>query len=98
MVLGDLGAEVVKVERPGGGDETRAWGPPWDDAGAATYFQAVNRNKRSVVLDLREPAGVARAVELAGEADVVVENFRPGVMDGLGLGYEALRARRPGLV
>ena len=98
MVLGDLGAEVVKVERPGAGDDTRAWGPPYDDAGQATYFQALNRNKSSVVLDLGDPAGVARARELAAQADVVVENFRPGLLDGLGLGYEALAARRPGLV
>ena len=64
MVLADLGAEVIKVERPGGGDETRAWGPPYDDHGMATYFQAVNRNKRCVVLDLRDEAGLARAREI----------------------------------
>jgi crotonobetainyl-CoA:carnitine CoA-transferase CaiB-like acyl-CoA transferase len=98
MVLADLGAEVLKVERPGVGDDTRAWGPPYDAAGQATYFQALNRNKDSVVLDLADPAGVARALELAAGADVVVENFRPGLMDGLGLGYETLAARRPGLV
>jgi crotonobetainyl-CoA:carnitine CoA-transferase CaiB-like acyl-CoA transferase len=98
MVLADLGAEVLKVERPGVGDDTRAWGPPYDAAGQATYFQALNRNKDSVALDLGDPAGVARARELAASADVVVENFRPGVMDGLGLGYEALAAHRPGLV
>jgi crotonobetainyl-CoA:carnitine CoA-transferase CaiB-like acyl-CoA transferase len=101
MVLADLGAEVLKVERGGRGpigDDTRAWGPPYDATGQATYFQALNRNKDSVVLDLGDPAGVARALELAASADVIVENFRPGVMDGLGLGYEALAARRPGLV
>jgi crotonobetainyl-CoA:carnitine CoA-transferase CaiB-like acyl-CoA transferase len=98
MVLGDLGATVVKVERPGTGDDTRAWGPPYDDAGQATYFQSVNRNKESVVLDLRVPAGAQRARELAAGADVVVENFRPGVMDSLGLDDATLRAANPGLV
>lgn len=96
MVLADLGAEVVKVERPGGGDDTRAWGPPYDDTGMATYFQSVNRNKSSVVLDLRDER--ERALELALSADVVVENFRPGVMDSLGLGYAALSAERADLV
>jgi crotonobetainyl-CoA:carnitine CoA-transferase CaiB-like acyl-CoA transferase len=98
MVLADLGAEVTKVERPGGGDETRAWGPPYDEQGEATYFQSVNRNKGSVVIDLADQAGRAEALRLAAEADVVVENFRPGVMEKLGLGYEELAARNPGLV
>jgi crotonobetainyl-CoA:carnitine CoA-transferase CaiB-like acyl-CoA transferase len=98
MMLADLGAEVTKVERPGGGDETRAWGPPLDSRGEATYFQAVNRNKRSLVLDLRDPGDLAEARRLALEADVLVENFRPGVMDGLGLGYESLAAANPELV
>jgi crotonobetainyl-CoA:carnitine CoA-transferase CaiB-like acyl-CoA transferase len=99
MVFADLGAEVVKVEREGSGDDTRAWGPPWDaTTGEATYFLSVNRGKRSEVLDLRSPEGAARARALASGADVVVENFRPGVMDRLGLGYEALAADNPGLV
>lgn len=97
MLLADLGAEVVKVERPGTGDDTRSWGPPWAN-GQATYFSGVNRNKRSVVLDLREPEDLERARELAGRADVVVENFRPGTMDRLGLGFDLLRADNPGLV
>ena len=96
MMLADLGATVIKVERPGGGDETRAWGPPYDAHGDATYFQAVNRNKASLVLDLRAEDDLDRARSLAGEADVVVENFRPGVMDGLGLGYDRLSAGQPG--
>ncbi|MGB9185799.1 MAG: CoA transferase, partial [Solirubrobacteraceae bacterium] len=87
MMLGDLGANVTKVERPGLGDETRAWGPPHDEHGDATYFQAVNRNKHSLTLDLSAPADLARARELACRADVLVENFRPDVMDKLGLGY-----------
>lgn len=97
MLLGDLGAEVVKIERPGSGDDTRSWGPPWAD-GEATYFLGVNRNKRSVAVDLRTPDGLAAARELARRADVVVENFRPGTMERLGLGYEQLRADNPGLV
>ncbi len=98
MVLGDLGAEVIKVERPDGGDDTRAWGPPHDAAGMATYFQSVNRNKRSVALDLASAAGRRGARELVAGADVVVENFRPGVMERLGLGQEELRARDRSLI
>ena len=98
MVLADLGATVTKVERPGSGDETRTWGPPYDETGNATYFQAVNRNKTSVALDLRSVEGLERARELVAAADVVVENFRPDVMANLGLGYEDLRAANPGLV
>jgi crotonobetainyl-CoA:carnitine CoA-transferase CaiB-like acyl-CoA transferase len=98
MVLADLGAEVVKVERPGIGDETRSWGPPFDAGGRATYFQAVNRNKRGLTLDFGDPAQLDRARSLASAADVLVENFRPGVMDGLGLGYADLHAVNPGLI
>ncbi|HEX5147348.1 MAG TPA: CoA transferase, partial [Conexibacter sp.] len=98
MVLADLGAEVVKVERRGAGDDTRAWGPPWADDGSATYFHAVNRNKRSLALDLADPGDRAHARRLAAEADVVVENFRPGVMERHGLGWAELAAQRPALV
>jgi crotonobetainyl-CoA:carnitine CoA-transferase CaiB-like acyl-CoA transferase len=98
MVLGDFGARIVKVERPGTGDDTRAWGPPYDERGEATYFQSVNRNKESVVLDLRDPGDVRRAHELIDASDVLVENFRPGVMAGLGLSYDDVRERRPGLI
>ncbi len=98
MLLADLGAEVIKVERPGTGDETRSWGPPFDDQGRATYFQSVNRNKDSVVLDLTSERDLGRAHELAGAADVVVENFRPDVMDKLGLGYAQLSAENPQLI
>jgi crotonobetainyl-CoA:carnitine CoA-transferase CaiB-like acyl-CoA transferase len=98
MMLADLGAEVTKVERPGTGDDTRGWGPPFDDRGEATYFQAVNRNKRSIVIDLGTDAGIQEALRHAHEADVIVENFRPGLMDRLGLGYERLRSERPDLV
>ncbi|MGZ4274830.1 MAG: CaiB/BaiF CoA transferase family protein [Solirubrobacteraceae bacterium] len=98
MMLADLGAAVIKVERPGAGDETRSWGPPFDAQGRATYFQSVNRNKHSVALDLTDARDLARARELAGAADVIVENFRPDVMDKLGLGYEALAAADPRLI
>jgi crotonobetainyl-CoA:carnitine CoA-transferase CaiB-like acyl-CoA transferase len=98
MMLADFGADVTKVERPGVGDETRSWGPPYDDRGQATYFQSVNRNKHSIALDLKLDAELQRARELALACDVLVENFRPGVMDSLGLGYGELQARNPGLI
>lgn len=97
MMLGDLGADVVKVERPGGGDDTRAWGPPWRD-GSATYFLGLNRNKRSVVLDLADPGDRRLAGTLAERADVLVESFRPGLMAGWGLDGASVRVRNPGLV
>ena len=99
MMLADLGAEVIKVERPGVGDETRSWGPPFDDqTGEATYFLSVNRNKRSIALDLAAGEDLRAARALALDADVLVENFRPGLMDRLGLGYEDLRRHNPRLV
>jgi crotonobetainyl-CoA:carnitine CoA-transferase CaiB-like acyl-CoA transferase len=98
MMLGDLGASVIKVERPDGGDDTRAWGPPFGADGQAAYFQAVNRNKRSIALDLKDPLDVAHARELAERCDVIVENFRPGTLEKVGLGYEQLRAGNPRLV
>ncbi|UEA57501.1 CoA transferase [Gordonia otitidis] len=98
MMLADLGAEVVKIERPGAGDDTRSWGPPFTDDGMATYFASVNRNKESVTLDLRDADDLARARDLALAADVVIENFRAGTMDRLGLGYDELRSHRQDLV
>ncbi|MFU8854824.1 CaiB/BaiF CoA transferase family protein [Micromonospora sp. SL1-18] len=97
MLLADLGADVVKIERPGTGDDTRSWGPPWV-AGESTYFLGLNRNKRSATLDLGTREGLDAARKLAGRADVVVENFRPGTMDRLGLGYQQLKVHNPGLV
>ena len=97
MLLAALGAEVVKVERPGGGDDTRAWGPPWRE-GESTYFLGVNRNKRSAALDLRTDEGRAHAFALAARADVVVENFAPGAMERFGLGYADIRAANPSVV
>src|SRR5271166_11804 len=98
MLMGDLGAEVIKVERPGTGDDTRSWGPPFDERGEATYFLSVNRNKRSVTLDLGNQTDLGTARSLALEADVLVENFRPGLMERLGLGYEDLRGENPRLI
>jgi crotonobetainyl-CoA:carnitine CoA-transferase CaiB-like acyl-CoA transferase len=97
MTLGDLGADVVKVERPGTGDDTRGWGPPWHE-GTATYFLGLNRNKRSVALDLADPGDRALAAELARRADVVVESFRPGTMARFGLAYADVAATNPGVV
>ena len=95
--LADLGATVVKVERPGTGDDTRAWGPPWSSSGS-TYFESVNRSKLSVTFDLRTPADRALALELASRADVLVENHRPGALKRLGLGYEQVQAVNPGII
>src|SRR5215218_7818961 len=97
MLLGDLGADVVKVERPDGGDDTRHWGPPWRDD-EATYYLGLNRNKRSLALDLGDPGDVELARRLAGRADVLIESFRPGLMERWGLDGETLRAANPGLV
>ncbi|MBC2642380.1 MULTISPECIES: CaiB/BaiF CoA-transferase family protein [unclassified Rhodococcus (in: high G+C Gram-positive bacteria)] len=97
MLLADLGAEVVKIERAVVGDDTRQWGPPWV-GDESTYFQSVNRNKRSFAWDLRDPADLEQARELAARADVVVENFLPGTMDRLGLGYDAVREINPDVV
>jgi len=101
MLLGDLGADVVKVEQQGTGDDTRAWGPPFVDSPEgreSTYFLSVNRNKRSITVDLKDPAEQAFVEELVCWADVVVENFRPGVMERLGLGDERLEKLNPSLV
>lgn len=97
MTLADFGADVVKIEPPAG-DETRQWHPPVDASGGSTYFGGVNRNKRSVVLDLTDAAARAEAYRLVASADVVVENFRPGVMERLELGYDVVRAENPGVV
>ena len=97
MVLADLGADVIKVERPGSGDDTRGWGPPFLGADAA-YFLSLNRNKRSVVLDLSTDQGRAAARRLALSSDVVVENFRPGLMGRFGLDHATLSAERPEIV
>ncbi len=97
MTLGDLGADVIKVERPGEGDDTRQWGPPFAGEDAA-YFLSVNRNKRSVAVDLKTPEGVGTVRRLANDADVLIENFRPGLVSSLGLGLDELRDANPRLV
>ena len=97
MLLADLGAEVVKVEGPPTGDETRSWSPPERD-GISTYYLGINRGKRSIVLDLREHDDVALARELAGRADVLIENFRPGGMAKFGLDFASVQERNPGIV
>jgi crotonobetainyl-CoA:carnitine CoA-transferase CaiB-like acyl-CoA transferase len=97
MVLADLGADVVKVEHPERGDDTRQWGPPFA-GGESAYFLSVNRNKRSIGVDLKEPEDVEKVKRLAADADVVIENMRRGALEKFGLGYEALREANPGLV
>jgi crotonobetainyl-CoA:carnitine CoA-transferase CaiB-like acyl-CoA transferase len=97
MVLADLGADVVKIERPEGGDETRSWGPPFA-GGEAAYYLSVNRSKRSCALDLAQPEGRALALELCAGADVVIENFKVGGADRLGVGYDQVRDRNPRVV
>lgn len=102
MMLGDLGAEVIKVENPHGGDDTRGWGPPFVQPEEAdresTYFLSANRNKKSVTLDLKEPAGKAALEALLMRADVLMENFRPGVLDRLGFSEQRLNELNPRLV
>jgi formyl-CoA transferase len=97
MFLGDLGAEVVKVEQPGVGDDTRGWGPPFV-GGESAYFLCVNRNKKSITVDFKSNDGVALLRRLAERADVLIENFRPGTLERLGLGEKDLRANNPRLI
>ena len=104
QTLGDLGADVIKVERKGEGDDVRRVGPPWmkDENGAdkteSTYFQSVNRNKRSIAIDFGVPEGAALLRKLAAQSDVLIENYRPGTLDRYGLGYEELRKINPRLI
>ncbi len=101
MSLADLGADVLKVEHPERGDDTRHWGPPFAGEGEdrqSAYFLSVNRNKRSIGIDLKTPEGLERVKRLAANADVLVENWRRGALEKLGLGYEELKATNPGLV
>jgi crotonobetainyl-CoA:carnitine CoA-transferase CaiB-like acyl-CoA transferase len=100
MFLADLGAEVIKIEKPKGGDGTRTMGEPMPELGPkeTDYYLSLNRNKHGIIIDLAQADGVALAVRLAHRCDIVVENFRPGVMDKLGLGFEVLRKVRPGLI
>ncbi len=97
MMLADMGADVIKIEEPTAGDDTRRWGPPFVD-GESAYYLSVNRNKKSLTVNLRQPEGVAPVRRLVQAADVLVENFRPGALQRLGLGYEELRRLNPRLV
>lgn len=102
--LGDLGADVIKVERPGVGDETRAWGPPFlqdgagEDTSESAYYLCANRNKRSITVDVSKPDGADLVKRLVGQCDVLVENFKVGGLVKYGLGYEDLKEAFPGLI
>ena len=98
MLLGDMGATVIKVERPEVGDDTRHWGPPYDPAGRSTYFEAVNRNKTSVAIDMTNAAGLAEARELIKRADIVIHNFPPSNSDRFGLDYESVKKLKPDVI
>lgn len=97
MALADLGADVIKVEHPERGDDTRHWGPPFA-GGESAYFLSINRNKRSIGVDIKTEEGLQRVKRLATDADVVIENWKRGALEGMGLGYEALKEANPGLV
>jgi crotonobetainyl-CoA:carnitine CoA-transferase CaiB-like acyl-CoA transferase len=98
MLLGDLGADVIKIERPDSGDDSRTWGPPFDASGESAYFLSVNRNKWSVAADLDRPDGQALVRKLAEDADVVVDNFRPHMLEQRNLDPRQLLTRHPRLV
>ncbi len=98
MLLGDLGADVIKVEVPGRGDDTRQWGPPFTPQGESAYFLSANRNKRSLTLNLKSEQGLKILRELIASGDVLIENFRAGTLEGWGLDYDALQQLRPGLI
>src|SRR5918992_2857153 len=104
QILADLGAEVIKIERPGVGDETRTWGPPYlkrgdgEDSNESAYFLCANRNKKSVALDISSPAARSLLLRLAAQCDVVVENFKAGGLKRYGLDYASIKAVAPGIV
>ena len=98
MILGDLGADVIKVERPGEGDETRGWGPPFDNDGESAYFLSINRNKKSVAVDLSSQAGRRVVLDLIRRADVVIDNFLPGSLERLGMDADALLEQNRSLI
>ena len=98
QIFGDYGAEVIKIEQPGMGDDSRQWAPPVAPDGSPTYFFSINRNKKSVTLNLKHPRGKEILKQLVRRADVIIENFKPGTMEDLGLGYETLRHENPRLI
>ncbi|HEX2943486.1 MAG TPA: CoA transferase, partial [Rhodopila sp.] len=97
VILADMGADVIKVERPDGGDDARLWGPPFVD-GDSVSFRSNNRGKRSVTLDIKDAADVATLKRLARDADILIQNLRPGIVEELGIGPAVLRAENPGLI
>jgi len=98
MLLGDMGADIIKVEAPGKGDDTRQWGPPFTQAGISAYFISANRNKRSLTLNLKSPKGIEILRQLIASSDVLVENFKPGTLERIGLGYPELQALRKDII
>ena len=98
QMLGDMGADVIKVEEPSRGDDTRQWGPPFTESGMSAYFLSANRNKRSITLNLKSDEGMAVLRDLIAQADVLVENFKAGTLERLGLDYDKLQQIRPGLI
>jgi crotonobetainyl-CoA:carnitine CoA-transferase CaiB-like acyl-CoA transferase len=99
VILADMGADVIKIEKPDGGDDARLWGPPYGpDGETSLYFHSQNRNKRSVVLDLKKPADIETLHTLCETADILIQNLRPGVVDEIGIGPEAMLARHPRLI
>src|SRR5690606_32587079 len=97
MILGDLGAEVIKVEAPGGSDDTRKWGPPFQK-GVSAYYLSANRNKKSITVDLKTEEGITVIKKLVKESDVIINNFKTGTMERLGLGFEEVADINPGIV
>ena len=97
VMLGDMGAEVIKVEQPGSGDESRGWGPPFVE-GESSYFMTINRNKRSMTLNLKSAAGLAIFYDLVRQADVVYDNFRPGILERLRIDYDTLKSINPRII
>ena len=97
MMLGELGAEIIRVERPGIGDETRHWGPPWAGDQSA-YYLCTNRNKKSITVDLKKKEGQKIILQLAKRSDILLENFLPGSLAEMGLGYGQIKAVNPGII
>src|SRR4051812_21915508 len=97
VIMADMGAEVIKVEKPDGGDDARLWGPPFI-GGDSVMFHNTNRGKKSVTLDIKSPADIAKLKALAGEADILIQNLRPGIVDEFGIGPEAMTAAFPRLI
>ena len=98
MMLGDMGADVIKVEAPGRGDDTRQWGPPFTESGMSAYFISANRNKRSITVNLKSAKGMKILKAFVKISDVVVDNFRVGTLEKMGLSYEQMKALKPDII